>query len=240
MPITREQLYSPIDLQELFDREQPDYIFHLASFGNLASQEDISMTILANIIGTMNMLQASLNVPYKAFINFSSSSVTLPYETFYSASKRATEGLVKAFVNEYDKFIVSVRPFSVIGEHEQAEHLIPTLIRSCQTGEEMSFIASPKHDFIGVKDFISAVLIITEKADKLKGKVIPIGTGKNYSNEEILKIVENVTNREANIKRITHPIRKYDTKDWVCDPTIIKQLGWKQTQTIEKVIKTMI
>ena len=38
--VPQELLYSPKELREFFDREQPDYIYHLAAYGNMSHQKD--------------------------------------------------------------------------------------------------------------------------------------------------------------------------------------------------------
>jgi dTDP-glucose 4,6-dehydratase len=182
------------------------------------------------------------NIPYKGFLNFSSSSVTLPYETFYSATKAAGERLVRAFVNKYDKPVFSVRPYTVIGVGEQSEHLVPKLIHSCLTQSEMPFVKDATHDFIGVNDLCNAVITLMQYADKLKGQIVDIGTGVSTTNNEVLKIVEKLTKKKANIK-LVKSLRPYDTKDWKADPGVLELLGWiphKLESIIEDMVNAMI
>src|SRR5438094_407653 len=99
IPITQELLYSPDNLAAFFEKEKPDLIINLAAYGNHASQDNPAMTVFSNIIGTFNMLYASLNIPYTKFVQIGSSSeygkkigqmkefdICDP-ETFYAASK---------------------------------------------------------------------------------------------------------------------------------------------------------
>ena len=157
----------------------------------------------------------------------------------YSATKAGGERIVSAFVNKYQKPVVSVRPLTVIGKGEQGNHLIPTLIRSCQTEEAMMFVGEPVHDYIGVDDFLDGVMLVLEHAKELKGKHIDIGTGIKTTNETVKEIVEKVTDRKANIER-THSLRPYDSFDWVANPEVIQFLGWKQKQTVEEIIRGMV
>jgi dTDP-glucose 4,6-dehydratase len=235
--IPHSMLKDPKVLEEAIELSQPTVIIHMASYGNLASQNDEDEIIQANYTNLYNLLQASKSVQYEMFINFSSSSVSLPHETFYSATKAAGERLCGAFATKYMKQIVSVRPYTVIGPGEPDEHLIPTLIRSCLEGTPMPFVREPVHDFIGVNDFVSALKLIIE-GWHLKGE-IQIGTGVKTSNQEILEIVERVTGAKANISRVDN-LRKYDNLVWQANPAIIKSLGWKQKETIEDVIVKMV
>jgi nucleoside-diphosphate-sugar epimerase len=235
----RDILYDFRKITEFFNYNKPDFIIHTAAYGNKYSQDNDFETIYANIIGLANLLEMTRNIDYQGFINFSSSSVMLSHETFYSATKASGERIVRAFVNKYNKPVFSVRPFTVIGKGEQEEHLIPRLIKSCQLGIEIPFVSNPVHDFIGVKDLCEAVLCLMQYADKLKGQIIDIGSGECISNKKIKEIVEKITHKKANIKEV-ESLRPYDTKKWVSNIEVLSFLGWKPKQTIEDIILEMI
>jgi len=222
-----------------FDRYDIDYILYLSSYGNMYTQTDEKETINANILGLFNTLSDTRSVPYKGFINFSSSSVMLDYETMYSATKGAGERIVKAFVNKYDKPVVNVRPFSVIGQGEQKEHLIPQLIESSLTQKKVPFVAEPRHDFIGIDDFCEAIVTLLPHCGELRGKSIDIGTGMSYSNQDVLDTVESVIGKQANVETLKQ-MRPYDNKHWVSNSYDLYNLGWKPKQSLEEIVKTMI
>ena len=232
--IDRAFLYSLDALTKLLVKEKPDYIFHLSACGNMAGQIDKSEIFQANVVNTFNLLMASQAVDYKAFINFSTSSVLLKHETMYSTTKLASEIIVSQFSKT-----ISIRPSTVIGVGEQPQHLIPILIRSCIYGDEMPFIGEPSHDFIAVDDLISGILKVIENMDK-NIRSINISSGKQYTNEEVRKIVEKMTNKKANIKYIEGKMREYDTKDWKVDNSKILNLGWQPLFTLEETIGKMI
>lgn len=236
--IPHEKLKNPTFLKSHFSIFQPSIIFHLSSYGNLIHQQDDAEIIQANVNNLFNLLEASRGIEYTNFINFSTSSVTLPVQTMYSATKLAGEAICNVYAHKYGKSITSVRPYTVIGVGEHSEHLIPTLIRSCLTGEKMRFVSEPTHDFIGVNDFIDAISLIIQNY-YLKGEVIDIGTGVKTSNREVLNMVEKVTGKKANILPV-ESMRSYDTDDWVADNIIIKELGWKQKESLEQIITKMV
>ena len=55
-------------------RVHPDWIFHLAAYGAYSSQTDLALMVKTNVIGTMNLVQASLRTGFEAFVNTGSSS----------------------------------------------------------------------------------------------------------------------------------------------------------------------
>lgn len=237
--VPRTILYDMPKLVEFFDINKPDYIIHTAAYGNKFNQTNDLETIYANVIATLNLLEMTRDIPYKGFVNFSSSSVGLPYETFYSASKAAGERLVRAFANKYNKPVFSVRPFTVIGKGEPSEHLVPTLIKSCLTGSEMPFVGAPVHDYVDVDDVCDAVITLLQYSDKLHGQIIDIGTGISTSNAEIKKLVESVTGKKATVKNV-QSLRPYDTHTWVADPKVLSFFGWKPTRTLRETIQSMV
>lgn len=237
--IPRAILYNMVELNNFLHINRPDYILHLAAYGNKFSQDNDLETLFANVMILMNLLEASRDIEYKAFVNFSTSSVMLPYETFYSATKAAGERLVRAFVNKYNKPVFSVRPFTVIGTGEPSEHLIPKLIESCLLGTEIPFVNEPVHDYIDVDDLSEAVVMLLQLGDKLQGQVIDIGTGVATTNRNIRMIVEKITEKKANIK-LTKNLRPYDSKDWKALPAVLEYLGWIPRHSIEQTIQKMV
>lgn len=231
--VTQEELFQPKLLGELFEKHKPEYIFHLASYGNHSNQDDIPMTLFSNIFGVSNMLLASKDIPYKCFVNFSSSSVKLPTETFYSASKLGGEHIVNAFRTKFDKPILNVRPYSVYGEQEKAFRFIPTVCTDLLTDSLLYLDPSPVHDWIYIEDFIDGVLL---GMDHPELQDLDIGTGIKTSNGDVVKKLEDLSNRKLNIV-FQRGLRSYDNKDWVCDTTKLKSLGWKQKTTLEEGLK---
>lgn len=246
IPIPREYLYNPSDLKKLFKDYQPDCIYHFAAFGNQGKsggQTSEEEMVLANIGATFNMLKASIEIPYKAFINIGSSSeygdksramseYDLPEtETFYGATKVGATYLARAFAKVYDKPIVNVRPFSVYGEYEADFRFIPTVIRSLLNDTEFTLEEDATHDWIYIKDFIKGLLIVTENAEKLKGKWINIGTGKFYTNKLVVEIIENFLSRKAKYRK-AEGLRPGHSFFWQADINKLSTLGFKQSYDI--------
>ena len=252
----REMLTSFFSMEEYLYNERPDYIVHLAAYGNYHDQTDIDGIYAVNVDYLLNLLQASKNIDYKGFINFSSSSVLggkstgmrsddFPEtDTFYGASKLAGEYLCYSFGRQFHKPIVSVRPFSITGIGEQSNHLIPTLIRSCLYGEEMPFVGSPSHDFIDIDDVVRAILCISKEISvPIMHRPVHLGNAKGYSNNAVKNIVERVTGKMANLKSVKK-LRSYDSPRWrnsSYDKSIIKALyKWEPQKSLKKSIREMV
>lgn len=237
--IPRDKFENPMLLHNFFALNPVDYIFHLAAYGNMHSQKNDDQTFFANLWGTYNMLRGSQQIPYKAFINISTSSVLLDHETMYSATKAGAERLCKAFVDTYNKPIVTLRPATIIGKGEQEEHLIPTLIRSGRKNKTMPFVPLASHDFIDVRDVIEAIWLCANNIGIVKGQSINVGTNIATTNQRVKHIVESVLGKEIQTRKVKS-LRSYDQLEWKVDNKELIALGWRPKHSLEETIKWMI
>lgn len=251
VPIHRSVFQNFRLLKALMQEEQPDYIINAAAFGNHGMQKDHQLIIEANLIGCYNMLQASLDVPYRVFIQIGTSSEyghkdkpmketdSLDGDTFYAATKIAATKLCEAYRKTFNKPIVVVRPFSVFGEREADWRFIPTVIRSLVNDEVMSFNPTPQHDWVHVSDFVSGVLACIDNVDNLwitNQNVVNIGTGKMWTNEDVLLRLELIAERQVRfVDNYVEP--PHHSAVWVADNTRLKALGWKQNKTLEQGLR---
>lgn len=213
LKIEHSKLYDFLDLSSMLDLFNPDIIISNHAYGNMSSQQEWDMIFDANVVGTYNLLRATKDIPYKAFVNVSSSSIRLPHVTMYAATKQGAEMLCRAFVDEYHKPIVTVRPYSVYGSGEADFRFIPTVFRSCLTGEPMTLAPDAAHDWIYVSDVVKYMLKSAEEADKNKGYAMDIGTGIATSNKEIVSLIEKITGKKANITE-EKKLRSFDNQYW--------------------------
>ena len=202
-----------------------DYIFHLSAYGNMANQKEDIKIFNANLVNTMRLLEVTKDIPYKAFVNVSSSSVSLPHQTIYSATKLGAEALCKAFVDEYDKPIVTARPYSVYGPGEADFRFIPTVFRSCLTGEEMDLDPYPIHDWVYVDDLIR--IMIGTADHKMKGGVVNIGTGIETRNQDIISMIAKITGKHPKIGK-RHKMRSFDNHEWVNEYQLGKHISLQE------------
>ena len=240
VPIPRQYLGRIDLLTHFMNEEKPDYIFHLAAYGNHSTQEWEQMIFDTNVIGTWNMLMASKTIPYKKFVNFSTSSVLLEIQTLYSASKAAVEDLV----NVFPKPILTVRPYSIYGEGEADFRFIPTVIK-CLVKDELLFLDEyASHDWLVVDDFIDALLFVLEKNPQsflpmrqhFDYPIVDIGSGKQSSNKEVVEILEEIAGKRVRkqITDIVGKFRNYDTQNWVSSNKFLKKVEWEPKFTLRQ------
>lgn len=235
--IPHSYLHKFTNLKKIISDYSPNYIFHLAAYGNKYHQDDDQNIIRANIIGTVNLLFASKNTPYQAFINTGSSSEygfkskpmsesdSLETDTFYGVSKASTTLICRAFAKKYSKPIITTRPFSVYGPGDDPNKFIPVAIKAFQNNTDLR-LSRGVHDWIYIDDYISGVLKVLENAQQLAGKAVNIGTGIQSTNHQVIETLAKIFAKKIKIIEIDK-IRIYDTDIyWVANNSLLKSLGW--------------
>lgn len=212
-----------------------DLIFDLAAYGNMYGQEGYQKIYEANLMRVLEAIRCAERTDYKAFVFTSTSAVQLPYQTYYSASKKAMEDMVAIYAKETDKPVVVVRPFSVYGPGEAAHRFIPTIIRCAESQEELT-LAPGVHDWIYIDDLVEGMWLVSQHADRLKGQVVNIGTGVQTTNEEVLQTAMEVMDKDVRIKRVNR-LREFDTDEWVADIGTIRSLGWSPQVDLREGIR---
>ena len=212
-------------------------LFDLGSFGNKFDQTDTEEIYKANLDRVANILSKAEDMHSMIFT--SSSSVLLPIQTDYSKAKTMMETMVKDWVAGTNENAVIVRPSTIIGIGENPKHLIPKLIHSCFTGEPIDFVGEPTHDFLDVEDFVDALILLSNRASDYKGHVFNVSFGVSVTNEFIKDVVEDITKKQANIRRVKS-LRPYDTDKWEVNNDKLRSLGWRPQKLLWNTIKDMV
>jgi len=230
--------YTAIPHEDIQKTELKPYsrFFFLSTYGNMASHDDDNMILQANVGDLMRVLEQTDFYKINSFVYTSSSSTKLKTQTMYSRSKRAAEEILLSFIEKYSAPICIIQPFSVTGVGEQKEHLIPTLIRSCMEGEMIDFVPEPSHDFIDIDDVVEGMMSLSNH--RVRG-IYELGSGKQYTNREVLGMVERATGKKAAVNRVDS-MRNYDTEDWASLNYRARSYGWLPKKSLETSIEEMV
>ena len=189
--------------------EGVDYVFHLAAESRLqpAIKNPID-AVTRNCVGTTVLLQAARNACVRRFVYSSTSSgygnnpapsvETQPDDCLnpYSASKIAAEKFCKMYTDLYGLDTICLRYFNVFGERSptrgQYAPVIGIFERQKEAGEPLTIVGdgSQKRDFVYVKDVARANYLASIMPLKgHNGEVFNVGSGKNYSIQEIADLI---------------------------------------------------
>lgn len=238
-------------LKKIVHKIRPSIIIHLATFSDYRNQEDFEQMVNVNMIGTMNLLLASREIDYQIFVNTGSSSEygfkdkpmnekeILEPISFYAATKASATLLCQTFSREYKKPIATLRPFSVYGPYEDQGRFIPTIIRSVLEKKPIRLTpGNQRRDFIYIDDVADIYMKTIKNRKKLSGQILNVGTGIEYSNDDVVNTLFKAVGKKVPIQKGDFPLRIWDNPHWVADISKIKKnLNWKPKYSLEEGLK---
>ena len=234
-----------------------EIVFHLAALISVPySYHSPIAYIKTNVIGTYNLLQASLMHSVKRFVHISTSEVygTAQYipidekhpvnpQSPYAASKAAADHLVMSFYYSFDLPVTIVRPFNTYGPRQSARAVIPTVIIQALTSKTIKLgNVETIRDFTFVSDTVKGIYLIGTHTATI-GKIINIGSGKGVSIKDIIQIIEKFlkSKLEVNYETIRMRPNKSEVVQLVCNFSKAREIcGWNPIVSFEEgVAKTI-
>ena len=231
-----------------------DYIFHCAAEARIGPAIENPVNALnINTIGTCNVLQCAREVGAKKVLYSSTSSgyglneapniETQPDDCLnpYSVSKIAGEKLCKMYTDLYGLNTIIFRYFNFFGERAprkgQYAPVTGIFLRQKAAGEPLTIVGDgeQRRDYIYVKDVANANVMaaISNPDDDAYGQVYNIGSGKNYSVNEIASFISDDT--------INIPPRIGEARNSLANIDKIKKtFAWKPEIDVEEGIKTQL
>ena len=230
-----------------------DYVFHLAAQAGVRASWGKSFEIYTrnNIEATQRLLEFYKNLKIKKFVYASSSSVygdaELPMRedsllkpiSPYGVTKLAGENLCYLYWKNYNVPTVSLRYFTVYGPKQRPDMAIHKFVKAVLKNEEITVFGdgTQTRDFTYVDDAVEANILAAE-SDSVR-EVFNIGGGSRISVNELIKEIEDITEKKANINYIEK--QKGDVRDTWADVSKAKKvLGWKPKTNIEEGLKRYI
>ena len=187
--------------------EQPvEAIVHLAAMAGVrASIEDPALYYDVNVMGTLKLLEAAVDMdPKPVFVFASTSSVygdstTFPLEESdrcdrplvpYSSSKRAAEMMGHAFHNLYDLDVTAVRFFTVYGPRGRPDMMAYKVADSAAGGAPVPLYnrGQMHRDWTYISDITAGVIAAADR--RLGFEVINLGRGEPVLLADFVKLVE--------------------------------------------------
>lgn len=190
-------------------------VFHLAALIAIPYSYNSPTTYIdTNITGTLNVVQAALDLGVERVIQTSTSEVygtaifvpitedhPLQGQSPYSASKIGADQLALSFYRSFGVPVAVIRPFNTYGPRQSARAVIPTIITQLLSGVNTIKLGAttPTRDFNFVSDTVEGFLRVAE-ADEAIGEVINIGSGFEISIGDLAMTISKVMGRPLNIE----------------------------------------
>jgi UDP-glucose 4-epimerase len=224
-----------------------DYVFHLAAEARIQPAiENPIEAVSINAVGTCTVLQCAREAIVKRVMYSSTSSAYGRNEPAnietqsddclnpYSVSKVSGEKLCKMYTELYGLPTISFRYFNVYGERQplrgQYAPVIGIFLRQHAAKEPLTIVGdgNQRRDFTYVGDVVNAnILAATKEVDsEAFGQVYNVGTGNNYSINQISRMISDY--------KINIAPRPGETRlSLANNKKICQTFGWKPTMKLE-------
>ena len=254
------------NLGRLFVSRQPDAVMYMGGYIQTAESMQHPGRYFANNIGSaIVLLNAMVTYDVSRFVFSSSAAVygdpdRVPVEedaplkptSPYGESKAAVEKLLSWYLSQCGLSYASLRYFNAAGatdmlgeDHRPETHLIPTILQVA-TGEREALplygsnYPTPDgtciRDYIHVADLAEAHVRALERLEPKSSIICNLGSGRSYSNREVIEAVRRVTGHAI-------PIDEIEARPG--DPAVLlasrerarEKLGWEPRITdLEEIV----
>ena len=250
------------EIDELFDLHKFDDVIHLAAESHVdRSITDPLAFINTNIIGTANLLNSAKrlwkdDISKHLFYHVSTDEVygslhdggffleTTPYDpqSPYSASKAASDHLVRAYHNTYKLPVVVSNCSNNYGQNQFPEKLIPLFINNIIHNKPLPVYGKGENvrDWLYVVDHARAIDLVFHKGKN--GETYNIGGFNEWTNLDLIKLVCKVMDKKLDRaegeseKLITYVTDRagHDLRYAIDANKIMRELGWEPSLQFEE------
>jgi dTDP-glucose 4,6-dehydratase len=212
--------------------------------------------VAANVVGTLNVLEAARRVDVHGIVQVSSSEVygtaqTIPMpeehplhpQSPYAATKVGADQLALSYAHSFQLPVVVARPFNTFGPRQSARAVIPTIVTQALTRDRIELGAvEPTRDFLYVEDTVEGLVRCAE-VDPAVGEVFNLGTGREHSIREVVDLVFAAVGRELPVELAEERLRPPDSEvDRLCASVdkVRTRLGWEAKVSFEDGVRRTI
>lgn len=227
-----------------------DFVFHLAAIPRvLVSVENPIATSQANIMGALNVFEASRLAGVKRVINTSSSSVygnqkTLPLKedmllnpvSPYGLQKWIGERFAKIYSQLYHMSIISIRPFNVYGPridvNSEYSLVLGRFLKLKSENKPLTIHGDGEQTrgYCFVSDLVRAFVLAMESKKIKGGEVINAGSDRAYSINYLAGLIGG--------EKVYCPERAGDVRHTQADVSLAKELlGWQPAMDFKQGVE---
>lgn len=258
---------------DVFSCHQPDMVMHLAAESHVDRSIDSPGDFIeTNIVGTYNMLEVARSYWVKLeeikkcsfrFHHISTDEVfgdldegddlfteETPYapSSPYSASKAASDHLVRAWFRTYNLPVIITNCSNNYGPYQLPEKLIPLIITNALAGEDIPVYGAGDQvrDWLYVDDHAEALFKVMQKG--ALGETYNIGGHNEKKNIEVVRTVCDILDKLMPLCKgsyqalITHVADRpgHDLRYAIDASKIAKDLNWQPKETFASGIKKTV
>lgn len=243
-------------VMQLFEQEKFDFIVHFAAESHVdRSIKEPEIFIQSNVMGTQVLLDAAKTYGITKFLHvstdevygdldfdpttFFTESTPLAPNSPYSASKAASDLLVRAYHETFKLPINITRCSNNYGPYHFPEKLIPLTISRVLNNEKVPVYGTGSNvrDWLHVYDHCAAIALVLHKG--VDGEVYNVGGHNERTNLEIVKTILRTLHKSEDLIEFVSDRLGHDLR-YAIDPTKLEALGWKPTYNFDTGIAQTI
>jgi UDP-glucose 4-epimerase len=225
------------NITNILTKHRPAATFHTAALLHSPEPNDGPFPFFAtNAKGTLNILEACRLRNIKTIIYSSSMSVygakykylpvdekhpTAPYD-FYSTTKLMGEELCQLYAEQYQLNVIILRYAGIYGTRRKWGALYH-FVKNTTQNQSIKILNNICWDIIHVKDVVQANVSAFAKAEKIKYKIINIGSGQEVNIKTLAKKIVKISGSRSKII-IPKNLSKSPSSHFYFDLTTAKKL----------------
>ncbi len=235
--------------------ERFDFIFHLGIYSSSPMYRENRFLVNLAVEDFLYILEYAREKGSKVILASSSSiyngneppfreDMEIKVTDFYTEARYYLERLASLYFDFYGVKTVVLRLFSVYGEKEKHKgkfaNLVTQFLWKMSKGERPVIYGdgSQTRDFIYVKDVVKAFILAMEK--NIGFDVFNVGTGKSYSLNQVVEILNRKLGVSIKPLYISNPIKNYVEHTLADTGKAERLLGFKSKFTLEGGVEKLI
>ena len=227
---------------------------------NYAAETHVDRSIMdpeaflrTGIFGTRNLLEVTKNKNLQKMIQISTDEVFGSIEqgefteespfapnSPYAASKAGADLLCRSYFVTYQTPVVVTHSCNYYGSHQYPEKVIPLFITNLLEDKKVPLYGDGLNvrEWIHTSDHCRAVDAVLHKAEP--GSVYNIGTGQEYTNIDLTKLVLQKMNLDQEMIEPVKDRAGHDRRYAIDHSKITRELGWEpQVQFEDGIVETI-
>ena len=248
-------LRDPDSVRRAFDRA--DVVFHLGALVGIPySYESPRQYVDANVLGTLNVLEAVRTAEVGRLVHTSTSEVygtpiytpidekhQLQGQSPYAATKIGADKLAESYWRTFSLPVATLRPFNTFGPRQSSRAILPTIIRQALKDSTIRLGSlAPIRDMNYVADTVDGFLRIA-RCDAAIGRVVNIGSGRGQTVGSMVEGVSKALGKKLDVVADPDRVRppNSEVEELIADATLALELfGWRSATAFENGLKATI
>lgn len=253
--LCKADITDKVQVSEVCKQATPYYIFHFAALLDRSRDFSIYPQLYeVNVKGTLNLLEALLDIPYQGLYFSSTSEVygttnSVPFHeeqipapaSPYSLTKLMAEQLIQTFSDIQHKPYTIMRIFNFYGPGLPDNTLIGQMMRAFRRQEVLKMTkGEQKRDFLYIEDLLDAIILIAGSRKNLKS-VFNICSGKDISIRNIVDEFLCISGKKPDIEFGALSYRRNEIWElWGTNQKISNLTGWSVKTPLNIGLKSIL